>query len=120
MFPLSRRTFVARLTELLAGALALPLLVRCGSKEAPGPSLVDRVQAHRNTLDCTSTKGLWEAEVKTRIDNAYIDRSVRTDQFCFICKNYEPAADAGTCASCRTVKGPIHPLGWCKSWTEKR
>ena len=75
-------------------------------------------QAYDPDLDCTDTAKLWPVEIETRTTNDYADRSARGDQYCFICTNFIEASQPDTCGTCRTVKGPIHPLGWCKSWTE--
>ena len=58
--------------------------------------------------------------VDEQTDNEYRDGSVRDDQFCFNCTNFIPADDASRCGTCRTVKGPINPGGWCTAWTEAR
>ena len=72
------------------------------------------------SLDCSDAAGLWPAEVRTRTDNQYVDHSPHELQFCFNCTNFVPPAEPGTCGTCTTVKGPISPGGWCKSWTERR
>lgn len=102
---------------LLGGAV---LTVRCGGS-APDLEQIERQKAaYDPTLDCSSTIGLFPAEKLLREQNKYTDRSPQQAQFCFNCDNFEPAKRPGTCASCRTVKGPIQPLGWCTAWVEKR
>lgn len=71
-------------------------------------------------LVCDDVARLWPAELATRTTNAYVDRSTKPDQFCLICQNFQPPADLHRCGACVTVKGPISPAGWCKSWTAKR
>ena len=105
----TRREFLALLS---AGFVA------CAS----GPS--DEVTALRASLDphlvCDDVKRLWPAELATRTTNAYVDRSPKSDQLCLICQNFQPPPDLHLCGTCLTVKGPISPGGWCKSWTAKR
>ena len=74
------------------------------------------------SLACTDASKLWPAERKTREDNRYHDRSdrARAGEYCFRCDNFEPAPDARSCGTCRTVKGPIHPLGRCTAWVLRR
>ena len=79
----------------------------------------EQAAAIDRSLACDDLRGLWPAEVATREDNEYIDRSDRELEYCFNCANFEPPRAQGACGGCRTVKGPIHPGGWCKSWTEK-
>ncbi len=115
--PMDRRRFVERL--LLAGC-GVAALGRC---RPGGPSLEEietRAKTYEGDLDCTETKGLWPVEVETRTSNEYVDRSTTPGEYCFRCTNYVAPEEAGTCASCRTVKGPIHPLGWCKAFTAAR
>lgn len=112
----SRRRLLVGLGGALAAAAGLG---RCGSRGMSPDEIRRRAAAVDRSFDCTDTRGLWPAEAQTRIDNEYRDRSDQELQFCFNCANFEPPAAAGACGSCRTVKGPIHPGGWCKSWTEK-
>ncbi len=99
---------------LLGGAAA------CTSA-GPDPEGVREMAARYDPdLDCTDTRGLFPAEIRTRTDNAYVDRSPHELQFCFNCANFIPPPGPGRCGRCRTVKGPINPLGWCKAWTATR
>jgi len=105
----------------LGAGAALALLGRC----AVGPSREEieaQVATYDTTLACTDTSALWPAERKMREDNKYRDRSGRGPEmeYCFRCDNFQPPADRAACGSCRTVKGPIHPLGWCTAWTLRR
>jgi len=105
----------------LGASAAVALLGRCAS--APSrEEIAAQVATYDATLACTDTAGLWPAERKTREDNRYRDRSDRVleIEYCFRCDNFQPPADRRTCGSCRTVKGPIHPLGWCTAWTLRR
>jgi hypothetical protein len=79
-----------------------------------------RGAARREEIERPDTHELWPAEIRTRTDNEYVDRSTKSDQFCFHCTNFVPGPDPRSCGSCRTVKGPIDPGGWCKAWTEAR
>ncbi len=94
--------------------------VRCAP---PGPTpeeLAGRARDYDPAIDCTSTLGLFPAEVATRTDNGYVDRSPRADQVCFACANFVPPKHDGRCATCTTVKGPINPLGWCEAYAAAR
>jgi len=105
----------------LGASAIIALLGRCAS----GPSREEieaQVATYDAVLECTDTSGLWPAERKTREDNRYRDRSDRALDFayCFRCDNFQPPVDRRACGSCRTVKGPIHPLGGCTAWILRR
>jgi hypothetical protein len=103
----------------LAGGAAPVALGRC-STSPPREEIEAQAATYDPALDCTDATGLWPAERKTREDNQYRDRSTEPREFCFRCENFQPPVAPGRCATCRTVKGPIHPLGWCTAWTERR
>jgi hypothetical protein len=113
--PMTRRDL---LRALVAGA-ALGALSRCATSPSP-EEIRSQAAAYDPSLDCSDAAGLWPAERKTRDDNRYRDRSVEPLRYCFRCDNFLPPPVVGTCGACRTVKGPIHPLGWCTAWTERR
>ena len=107
--------------RLLAVSAAGTLVSRC----ADGPSketIEAQAASYDATLACTDTSQLWPAERKTREDNQYRDRSARGPEleYCFRCENFVAPQEPRACGACRTIKGPIHPLGWCKSWTLRR
>ena len=109
MPPVTRREFLA--------------LLSAGLTACAGGGAKD-LAALRATLDpplvCDDVHLLWPAELATRTTNAYRDHSAKPDQFCLICQNFQPPPDLHRCGTCVTVKGPISPGGWCKSWTAKR
>jgi hypothetical protein len=115
----TRRRFVRRALTLVVG---LPLIARCGGGPAgPDPTVVAREKERYDAdLDCSEAKGLWPAERKTRTENDYTDRSQKAPQYCFNCANFIPPPSGEGCGTCRTVKGPINPLGMCNAWVWKR
>jgi hypothetical protein len=109
---LSRREFLV--------ALFAVATVGCGSRGPTPEQVAAQAARYDEALRCTDVGALWPGERKTREDNHYVDRSTEPLRYCFNCTNFVPPAQDRSCASCRTVKGPIHPLGWCQSWTAKR
>jgi|SRR6185436_11409142 len=109
----TRREF-ARATAL-AG---VGLCVACGSDDTP--QLRETARGLGAALDCSDVSGLQPAEARTREDNAYRQHTERDDQFCFNCLNFVPSTVDTACGTCKTVRGPINPDGWCKQWTKKR
>lgn len=107
----SRRDFVQRIC--LIGA-ASTVLTSCGGGEAPPDvSSEEEVEA---VLTCTDTSGLTEQDVAMRTTLNYVDISTIEGKTCDNCALYV-APEAGTgCGTCLTVKGPIHPLGYCDIW----
>ncbi len=68
---------------------------------------------------CTDTAGLSGDEVAARTALAYADAASDGTKACSACRQYvEPKAD-GSCASCKVLKGPVHPNGTCKAFTAK-
>jgi hypothetical protein len=113
-----RRVFLAR---SVAAGLGFAILARCGTSQAPSETATEPpTERYDPDLDCTDTSGLWPAELATRENNEYTDRSPHRDRHCFNCTNFIPPQTKGQCGRCDTVKGPINPLGWCKAWAEKR
>jgi|GEM_PF-976527 hypothetical protein len=106
--------------EILAATIAVAagLLAACG--EDPLPALRARARNLGASLDCSDVAMLQPAEAATRADNQYRQHSERDDQFCLACLNYQPPADPAACGTCKTVRGPINPDGWCKQWTKAR
>jgi hypothetical protein len=115
--PMTRRGFLLRLGA--GSMLALWWVAGCTRRGLGRDEILERARALDPDLDCSRAPGLWPAEAATRTDNEYRDRSERELEYCFNCSNFVPAPEPAICGSCRTVKGPINPGGWCESWTEK-
>lgn len=101
---IGRRTHLRQLS-LGAGVVAL-YAAGCGAKG--GDDLV-----------CTDTSRLSGPELATRNQLEYKDKSPNPSQNCTNCRFYTVPQAAGTCGGCILIKGPIHPLGHCKSWVVK-
>ena len=111
--PWTRRRFLA----WLAGASAAAIAACRGEQASPRREEARRLGAG---LDCSDLVMLSAAEIVTRTSNEYRQHTDRDDQFCLICLNYVPPPSSDRCGTCRTVKGPINPDGWCKQWTAQR
>lgn len=70
-------------------------------------------------LTCVDTTGLSPADVQVRTSLAYVDASTEPGKTCSGCQQFVAPAAAGTCGTCKVVKGPINPLGNCKSFVAK-
>ena len=106
--------------QLLTWLAAAGGLAAVACRADPTPALREEARKLGSGLDCSDTTLLSAAELVTRTSNDYRQHTERDDQFCLNCLNYVPPPAPGRCASCKTVKGPINPDGWCKQWTEKR
>ena len=84
------------------------------------PALRAKARSIGAKMDCSDVAMLQAAELATRSDNQYRQHSDKEDQFCLDCLNYVPAADEASCGTCKTVRGPINPDGWCKQWTKAK
>ena len=69
------------------------------------------------TFSCMDTSGLAEADVTMRTTLQYTDVSPEADKNCLNCALYV-APEVSGCGTCQTVKGPIHPLGYCTIWAQ--
>jgi hypothetical protein len=100
---LSRRDLLQQSASL--GALAVFGIAAC-SKEQPKP------------LACDDTTGLTPADTMIRTSLAYIDNSNQPGKQCSGCQQFLPTTPT-TCGTCKIVKGPINPGGYCKSFVAK-
>jgi hypothetical protein len=100
---LSRRELLGNATAL--SALAVFGVVACGKKAAP--------------LTCTDTSALAPADLSVRTALAYTDISMEAGKSCLSCQQFVAPAAVGTCGTCKVLKGPINPTGYCKSFVAK-
>jgi hypothetical protein len=69
-------------------------------------------------LNCTDTMSLSASDAQVRTSLAYADKSPEPGKSCTGCQQFIPAAP-DTCGSCKVLKGPINPAGYCKSFAAK-
>jgi hypothetical protein len=69
-------------------------------------------------LVCTDLAGLSPSDVQIRTSLAYVDVSTEPGKSCSNCQQFIPAAP-NACGTCKVVKGPINPAGYCKSFVLK-
>jgi hypothetical protein len=70
-------------------------------------------------LACTDTSGLAPTDISIRTSLGYVDTSVEAGKSCSSCQQFVPSPAAGACGTCKVVKGPINPNGYCKSYVAK-
>ena len=70
-------------------------------------------------LTCVDTSSLSAADAQVRTALAYVDTSTEAGKTCSNCQQFIPAPAAGSCGTCKVVKGPINPGGNCKSYVAK-
>jgi hypothetical protein len=102
---LDRRAVLRR----VGGALALGVV-------APVAAAVEG--CGKKPLSCADTAGLSFADAQTRVTLAYTDRALDPTKPCNACAKFR-SAGADACGGCEVVKGPINPLGGCRSWTAR-
>ncbi len=96
-------------------------MVGCGgggesATEMPLEEVPDVGMAADESFSCMDTSGLTPAEAAMRTTLEYTDTSPETDKNCKNCVLYEVPVEGSDCGTCQTVKGPIHPLGYCTIW----
>ena len=123
---ISRRDFIQRMTLFgAAGIGAGSLLASCGGgeqpaatpSETPAPAAPEAPAA--DTFSCMDTSGLNEQELAARTNLHYVDESTVDGKDCENCALYVAAAEGAQCGTCQTIKGPIHPRGYCDIWSAK-
>ncbi len=101
---LSRRDVLQRSAAL--GAIAALSAAACGKKTP--------------TLSCADTTGLSPADVQIRTTTlAYTEHSTEPGKMCSGCQQFVAPPAPGTCGTCKILKGPINPAGYCKSFVAK-
>jgi hypothetical protein len=101
---LSRRDVLQRSAAAM-GALAALGAAACGKNKV--------------ALVCTDTTGLAPTDAQIRTTLAYQDISTEPGKTCTKCQQFVEAPAAGSCGSCKVLKGPINPNGYCKSFAAK-
>lgn len=99
----------ARLTRrrlILIGASTAAALGAVGCKKGPPSS-------------CTDVSGLSPADVELRKTLEYVDRSPLAEKTCEKCQQWVAPASEDQCGGCKVMKGPVHPLGYCKVFVAK-
>ncbi len=72
----------------------------------------------QKALSCTDTMSLSSADALVRTTLSYADKSPEAGKSCSVCQQFIPAAPAA-CGTCKVLKGPINPAGYCKSFAPK-
>jgi hypothetical protein len=99
---IDRREAIRRLAVFSAAAAVPAFLVGCKSKP-----------------NCNDITGLSPADAEARRTTAqYVEQAPDPAKKCEGCVQFQPGP-ANACGSCKVVKGPIDPNGYCKLWTKK-
>ena len=122
---ITRRDFIQRVTLFgAAGVGASSLLAACGGCEQPAatpepeaPAAAPDPPAAAEGFTCTDTTGLTEQELAARTTLNYVDKSTMEGKQCDNCALWVAAAEGAQCGGCQTIKGPIHPMGYCDIWS---
>ncbi|HLK36460.1 MAG TPA: high-potential iron-sulfur protein [Polyangiaceae bacterium] len=96
--------------DVLGRGAALGILTVIGSTAA--------CSKEQKALKCTDTTALSTADLQARTALQYMDTSVEPGKNCTGCQQFIPAAP-DACGTCKVVKGPINPKGYCKSFVAK-
>lgn len=67
-------------------------------------------------LTCTDTSDLSEQDATMRTTLNYVDISTVEGKTCDNCSLYVAPETGSGCGTCLTIKGPIHPMGYCDIW----
>ena len=106
--PLSRRDALRNTVALCFVAAGGVVAAACSKKDEGSKE-----------LSCVDTSSLPPQDIQLRTSLAYVDRSPDAAKVCSNCQQFNAPAAAGSCGSCKLVKGPINPAGYCNSWAAK-
>jgi hypothetical protein len=71
------------------------------------------------TPSCNDTRDLSPTDLTIRTSLAYVERSPEPKKTCDGCLQFVPGTSVRACGTCRFVKGPISPAGFCKAFVAK-
>lgn len=116
---LNRREFLLKLSALGLGVFGAGTLMNaCGKKEEPAQK-VSPPATEAAADPCADLTGLTDDEKQLRVTFEYVAKSPFPEKDCTNCGFWiEPEAGAA-CGGCKVIKGPINPVGYCKSWVAK-
>lgn len=63
--------------------------------------------------------GVSSDDVTARNAVSYMDRSRDKTKSCESCVQFNAPKEPSACGSCKVVKGPIHPDGYCNAYAKK-
>lgn len=101
---------------LIAGAAvagAGTILANC-KKPAPPADTADA--SNGGAASCDDVSGLSDADIATRTQNEYVDKTPMPEKRCDNCALYTQPEGGSACGGCQVVKGPIASGGYCKLW----
>lgn len=65
---------------------------------------------------CTAAS---DDDAQARVALAYVDTTPIASKTCDGCRQWVGERAAGQCGGCKILGGPIHPNGYCRSFTPK-
>ena len=72
----------------------------------------------KEEFKCDDVAGLTPADIEARKALQYKDHSDTPEHACKNCAQYVEPEGSG-CATCRVMRGPVHPEGSCKVFASK-
>jgi hypothetical protein len=105
---MTNKLFRRDLLQNATGLFALTILgVGACNKEPPA-------------LSCADTSGLASADLALRTSPAvaYVDSSTQPGKTCSACLQFNTAGPR-SCGTCKVLKGPINPGGYCNLFVAK-
>jgi hypothetical protein len=100
----TRRDFL-RGAATASALIPAAMLLGCGKKAAV-------------CNDPGQLSSLSEADRTARNVLKYVDTSTEANKTCSNCLQFQPAGD-NQCGTCKVVKGPVAPTGYCSTWAQK-
>ncbi|HEY3498327.1 MAG TPA: hypothetical protein VGK73_26715 [Polyangiaceae bacterium] len=84
---------------------------------AASTALAGAILACQKSPPATCPAGaLTPDEINVRTTLGYTDHTPEPGKPCVKCTQYVPAPSADQCGTCKIMKGPIHPKGYCRAF----
>lgn len=81
-------------------------------------ALAGVVNCQKREFSCLEPDQLPEPDFKARQAVGYVERAADAARRCDACQHWQPAED-DSCGGCAVLRGPIHPLGTCRVFTQR-
>lgn len=115
---ISRRQFIQTGVITSAAGVALIGAVGCDSPKSGNEAGADKKTEQPAATGCTDVSGLSDGDKKAREGLKYVDVTTIAEKNCANCQLYVAAAAGASCGTCKVVKGPIAPKGYCTAWAK--
>jgi hypothetical protein len=116
----SKRRLELVQTTRTATSVAARSAPRIGRREAllgAGALFVAGCGKDKSSFTCMDVSALSAEDAQARAQSQYVDRTTEAGKNCESCQQFVEGKDG--CGTCKLLKGPVHPWGYCKVYAKK-